>query len=141
MNLRYDNSKGDILIVDDELSNLQFLFRVLADNGYEVRGAPNGSTALVMIGHQPPDLILLDINMPDMDGYKVCWELKANAKTHKIPVIFTGVFKDTAVKDKSFKAGGADYISKPFHIQEVLARVKAHLALRNQDENRSHRCE
>ncbi len=121
--------KGDILIVDDTLPNLQTLSSLLAEQGYEVRGARNGSTALLFVESQPPDLILLDIRMPGPDGFEVCRRLKADEKTRNIPVIFISALDEVVDKVKGFEAGGVDYITKPFQIEEVLVRVKTHLTL------------
>ena len=120
-------AKGDILIVDDTLDNLRLLSAMLTQQGYEVRGVPNGSTALMGVVAQPPDLILLDINMPVMNGIEVCQRLKANPNTREIPVIFISALNEVFDKVKAFSVGGVDYITKPFQIEEVLVRVKNHL--------------
>ena len=123
--------KGDILIVDDVLLNLRVLSSMLEKHKYKVRGAPNGRTALMMIDTKPPDLILLDIRMPEMDGYDVCQRLKADEKTRDIPVIFISAATDLTDKMRGFDVGGVDYITKPIQVEEVLARVETHLTLRN----------
>lgn len=120
---------GDILIVDDAFPNLKVLSAILTEHGYEVRGAPNGPTALMVAQADPPDLILLDIRMPDMDGYEVCRRLKADARTGAIPIIFLSALDNPEDKAQGFAVGGVDYITKPFEPQEVLARVATHLAL------------
>ncbi|MGD9100106.1 MAG: PAS domain S-box protein, partial [Anaerolineae bacterium] len=129
--LQSDDSKDSILIVDDVLSNLQVLSTMLTEHGYAVRGAANGAAALMMINARPPDLILLDIRMPEMDGYQVCQQLRATEKTRDIPVIFISALDELADKVQGFAVGGVDYITKPFQVEEVLARVQTHLALRN----------
>ena len=121
--------KSDIMIVDDTLPNLQILSNMLGEQGYEVRGTPDGHTALMAIRAQPPDLILLDIQMPDMNGYEVCQQLKADDLTCDIPVVFISALDDVFDKVRGFEVGGVDYITKPFQIEEVLARVETHLAL------------
>jgi signal transduction histidine kinase len=129
-----DNSnitKGMILLVDDNPKNLLVLEEILTENGYNVHSASDGSLALKSMQALLPDLILLDIKMPDMDGYEVCRQLKADERTRKVPVIFISALDDLPNKVNAFQVGGVDYIPKPFHIQEVLARVKTHLALRN----------
>ena len=128
-NLQPDDPKSDILIVDDALPNLRVLASMLTEYGYEVRGAPNGPTALMMANAEPPDLILLDVRMPEMDGYQVCQQLKANEKTRDVPIIFISALDELADKVHGFAVGGVDYITKPIHIEEVLARVETHLAL------------
>jgi diguanylate cyclase (GGDEF)-like protein len=120
----------DILIVDDTPDNLHLLSRMLTRQGYNVRKALNGSMALTAAQTVAPDLILLDIMMPEMDGYEVCQHLKANATTAEIPVIFLSALDDVLDKVKGFQVGGVDYITKPFQFEEVLARVQNQLALR-----------
>ena len=119
----------DILIVDDTLPNLQLLTSVLKEEGYKVRPASSGAMALQAIAKKSPDLILLDIKMPDMNGYEVCEELKRHEKTRDIPIIFISALSDIADKIKAFSVGGVDYINKPFQFEEVKARVKTHLKL------------
>lgn len=121
--------KGDILIVDDTMESLRALLAMLIDNGYEVRGAQNGTTALMVAKAEPPELILLDVMMPAMDGYEVCRRLKANPETAAIPIIFISALEEAPDKIKGFAAGGVDFISKPFQVAEVLARVETHLKL------------
>jgi signal transduction histidine kinase len=124
-----NNTKSNILVVDDTPGNLRLLVGLLKENGYEVRPAPSGESALLAAQGIPPDLILLDIMMPGMDGYEVCKELKASDKTKDIPVIFISAINEVLDKVKAFEVGGVDYITKPFQVEEVLARVKTHLAL------------
>jgi sigma-B regulation protein RsbU (phosphoserine phosphatase) len=123
-------SNGNILIVDDTPVNLRLLSQMLAEQGYHVRPVPNGPLALAAARAEPPDLILLDIRMPEMDGYQVCERLKADAQTRDIPIIFVSALDATQDKVKAFSAGGVDYVTKPFRTEEVLARVGTHLALR-----------
>jgi sigma-B regulation protein RsbU (phosphoserine phosphatase) len=123
-------SKGNILVVDDTLANLRLLSGMLVEQGYKVRSVINGRMALTATQAAPPDLILLDINMPEMNGYEVCERLKADEDTRDIPIIFISALDATEDKVKAFTVGGLDYITKPFQIEEVLARVETHLALR-----------
>ena len=120
---------GNVMIVDDTLLNLRVLSKILSEQGHLVRGLSNGAMALTAAVSEPPDLILLDILMPDMDGYEVCRRLKANEQTRDIPVIFISALDEVLDKVKAFAAGGVDYITKPFQVEEVLARVGAHLLL------------
>jgi PAS domain S-box-containing protein len=124
-------SGPNILVVDDNLDNLRLLSKILMQQGYAVRSVTNGKLALITVDAALPDLILLDINMPDMLGYEVCSLLKTNANTSEIPVIFISAFSEAKDKVKAFQSGGVDYITKPFQVEEVLARVKIHLDLRN----------
>lgn len=123
-------SKEDILIVDDTPENLRLLSKMLEQQGYNVRKALSGQMALTAVQTVSPDLILLDIMMPSIDGYQVCEKLKADPNTAKIPIIFLSALSEAFDKVKAFAAGGADYITKPFQIEEVLARVQNQLALR-----------
>jgi diguanylate cyclase (GGDEF)-like protein len=120
-----------ILVVDDIADNLRILSNTLTKQGYQVRCARNGTTALMGVSKILPDLILLDIKMPDLDGYEVCQQLKQNIHTRDIPIIFLSALDDVIDKVKAFEAGGADYITKPFQVKEVLARVKNQLALQS----------
>ena len=122
-------AKGSILIVDDTPANLQLLARMLADRGYQVRPVLDGQLALASVEAEPPDLILLDIRMPEMNGYQVCERLQANPSTSQIPVIFLSAMDALEDKVKAFRAGGVDYVTKPFQIEEVTARVETHLTL------------
>ncbi|PZD73711.1 Cyclic di-GMP phosphodiesterase Gmr [Acaryochloris thomasi RCC1774] len=121
--------QGRILIVDDRPDNLRLLHSMLTQAGYDVRRAINGSTALMGIRAILPDLILLDINMPDMNGYEVCQELKQDSQTREIPIIFLSALDEGLDKVKAFSAGGVDYVTKPFEVMEVLARIENHLQL------------
>lgn len=120
---------GNILVVDDTPDNLRVLSASLAEQGYQVRCVKNGAMALLTAQKEPPDLILLDIKMPDMDGYEVCEKLKSNQLTHDIPVIFLSALDDIFDKVKAFNVGGVDYMNKPFQVEEVLIRVKHQLDL------------
>lgn len=126
---RFDNNKKDILIVDDTVENLRLLSTILIQQGYNVRKAINGQMALTSVQTVVPDLILLDIMMPEMDGYEVCQHLKENKQTAEIPIIFLSALSEVFDKVKALKAGGVDYIIKPFQFEEVVVRVQNQLAL------------
>ncbi|MGL5194843.1 MAG: response regulator [Chroococcales cyanobacterium] len=121
---------GNILIVDDKLENIRFLANFLSTQGYSIRKATNGKYALNAAKMLPPDLILLDINMPEMGGYEVCEQLKLDPKTSEVPVIFLSAGNEVEDKLKAFQAGGVDYITKPFQLEEVLVRVQTQLNLK-----------
>lgn len=125
-----DQKPASILIVDDVPANLNLLSGLLREHGYRVRPAPSGKLALDAARHTPPDLVLLDINMPEMNGFEVCNRLKADPALFDIPVLFISAMNDTRDKLRAFNEGGQDYITKPFQVEEVLARVKTHLTLR-----------
>jgi DNA-binding response OmpR family regulator len=122
----------NLLIVDDSPANLELLVGMLQNRGFRVRPVASGERALQAARSEPPDLVLLDINMPEMDGYEVCRRLKADATLKEIPVIFISVMDGVIDKVKAFSAGGVDYIAKPFHLEEVESRVRTHLTLRAQ---------
>lgn len=122
----------NILIVDDQPENIKILTKMLSRAGYKLRQAINGKLALISASSKPPDLILLDIMMPEMDGYEVCRRLKENIETSEIPIIFLSALDELSNKMKGFEVGGVDYITKPFQFQEVLMRVKLHLSLQYQ---------
>ncbi len=122
--------QADILVVDDSINSLKLLNDLLSGQGYRVRPAANGDLALRSVAESVPDLILLDVKMPGMDGYEVCSRLKADEKTRQVPVLFISGIENTSSKIKDFDAGGVDYITKPFQPEEVLARVRIHLELR-----------
>jgi PAS domain S-box-containing protein len=124
-----------ILVVDDTSANLLLLTDFLTEHGYIVHPASDGELALRFVRSILPDLILLDIRMPGMDGYEVCRRLKADERTRSIPIIFISVLEDECDKVKGFQAGGVDYITKPFQPEEILARVRTHLNLRELAEN------
>ncbi|MBD3881879.1 response regulator [Phormidium tenue FACHB-886] len=122
-------SQGDILIVDDTLDNLRLLSTMLEEQGYDVRSVTNASTALMGIRAQAPDLILLDINMPGVNGFDLCRQLKTDRTTQEIPVIFISALNEVFDKVMAFSVGGVDYIAKPFHVEEVIARIENQLKL------------
>ncbi len=124
-----NTSNGDILIVDDNPANIRLLSDILDHHNYLARGIPNPKRALQVAQNYPPDLILLDINMPQMDGFEVCARLKNRPETREIPVIFVSAMDDVSDKVKAFEAGGVDYITKPFKAQEVLARIQTQLKI------------
>ncbi len=119
-----------ILLVDDNATNLQVLYRTLDNMGYDLLVAKDGETALEVVGKAPPVLILLDIRMPGMDGFEVCRRLKADASTREIPVIFLSAEDEDSAKVRGLEMGAVDYITKPFNTDEVVARVKTHVKLR-----------
>ncbi|HIK56867.1 MAG TPA: response regulator [Synechococcales cyanobacterium M55_K2018_004] len=121
--------QGNILIVDDTPDNLQLLSKILSLKGYDVRAVTSGSMALTVVKASPPEIILLDIRMPQMDGYEVCRLLKSDPATRYIPVIFLSALTEIEDKTDAFDVGGVDYITKPFRMAEVVARVKTHLTL------------
>lgn len=125
-------ARHSILVVDDTPANLQLLTVMLKERGYKVRPAPSGAMALRAAQITPPDLVLLDINMPEMDGYEVCARLKADARLRDIPVLFISALTDSQDKVRAFQAGGVDYVTKPFNFEEIDARVRTHLELRRQ---------
>jgi len=129
---------SNILVVDDTRENLRLLSDVLTGQGYLVRPVPNGPRAISSAQFSPPDLILLDILMPDMDGYEVCRRLKADECTRDVPVIFISALQETFDKVKAFELGGVDYVTKPFQEAEVLARVKTHLRIRDLQQRLEH---
>ncbi|MBD3561840.1 response regulator, partial [Planktothrix sp. FACHB-1355] len=124
-------SKANILVVDDTAENLTLLNQILSNQGYKVRVAPNGKLALKSVLSSPPDLILLDIRMPDMDGYEVCRHLKEDWRTRDIPVIFISAMDAAIDKVNAFTVGGVDYVTKPFEAIEVLARIENQLRSRH----------
>ena len=124
------HTKGNILVVDDTPANLRLLSGMLMEQGYKVRPVPNGPMALTATLASLPDLILLDITMPGMDGYEVADRLKSDEATKEVPIIFISALDEVVDKVKAFESGGVDYITKPFQFEEVLARVETHLTLR-----------
>jgi two-component system, sensor histidine kinase and response regulator len=122
----------NVIVVDDTPANLQLLTGMLKERGYKVRPVPSGKLALQAAKNDPPDLILLDIMMPEMDGYEVCERLKADEKLREIPVIFISALNETMDKVRAFGVGGVDYVTKPFQFEEVAARVSTHLELQRQ---------
>jgi signal transduction histidine kinase len=126
--------KQDILLVDDNPENLRLLANILKPKGYTIRLANNGVKALDSVRAKAPKLILLDVQMPEMDGYETCKALKKNKAWKHIPIIFISALSEVMDKIKAFKSGAVDYIEKPFHVDEVLARVKTHLTVTVQRE-------
>jgi adenylate cyclase len=126
-----DLIEADILVVDDTPANLKMLSSMLKEQGYKARPVPSGKLALKAAESNPPDLILLDINMPEMDGYEVCQRLKESETLRDIPIIFISALTETIDKVKAFNTGGVDYVTKPFQFEEVHARVETHLKLRD----------
>lgn len=127
--LQNQEPKGDVILVDDQPDNLDLLDSMLRRRGYRVRSFPCGRLALAAATQSPPDLVLLDINMPEMDGYEVCARMKADDRLKQIPVIFLSALDETGDKVKAFQSGGVDYITKPFRFDEVRARVDTHCRL------------
>jgi sigma-B regulation protein RsbU (phosphoserine phosphatase) len=126
--------KESILVVDDTPANLRLLSQMLSQEGYRVRAVTSGTRALASVQVSRPDLILLDIKMPELNGIEVCEHLKADPRTRDIPIIFVSALDELEDKVQAFAAGGVDYITKPFQFAEVLARVETHLALRKLQE-------
>ena len=124
-----NTNRANILVVDDTPENLRLLAGILSEKGYQVRPVPNGKLALSAAQKMPPDIVLLDIMMPDMDGYEVCQRLKDSEVTKDIPVIFISAINDVMDKVKAFAVGGVDFITKPFQVEEVLARIETHLKI------------
>jgi len=123
--------RADILVIDDIPDNIRLLSIMLLKQGYSVRKALSGEIGITAAQIAPPDLILLDINMPEMNGYEVCKILKSNAQTHSIPVIFLSALDDVIDKIKAFQVGGVDFITKPFYFEEVVIRIQTQLTIRN----------
>ena len=131
MNYTHSNDKANILIVDDTIANLRLLVNLLRENGYKVRPVTDGNLALKVVQQSQTDLILLDIVMPNLSGYQVCKILKNDRATREIPVIFLSALSEGLDKAKAFQMGGADYITKPFEFEEVLARIANQLTRRS----------
>lgn len=120
---------GEIVIIDDTPENLHLLNKLLSEHNYKVRALPNGQMGISACQASPPDLILLDITMPGMDGYQVAEKLKSDSTTKDIPIIFISAMTQTADKVRAFQAGGVDYVTKPLQVEEVMARVETHLSI------------
>jgi two-component system, sensor histidine kinase and response regulator len=133
--VNHESKAASVLIVDDTIETLRLLSDLLSEQGYDVRAVTNGRQALQSVESDPPDLVLLDIGLPEFDGYEVCRRLRASERSQDVPVIFITALADTADKVRAFEAGGVDYVTKPFQVEEVLARVKAHVALRRAQED------
>ena len=131
--------QGEIFVIDDTPANLHLLIKLLTRKGYKVRPFPNGELALDGLKLSSPDLILLDIRMPKMDGYQVCQQLKSNPATWEIPVIFISASEEPLDKVKAFEAGGVDYIGKPFHEAEISARVATHIMIHRLQQDLKHK--
>jgi len=130
-------SNASILIVDDTPANIDILWKMLETEGYNISGVPNGKLALELADKAQPCLILLDVMMPEMDGYEVCRRLKANPRTQHIPIIFITAKSEPEDVVQAFSVGGDDYITKPFYQEEVKSRIVIRLRLRKLlDENR-----
>ena len=123
-------NKEEILIVDDNPENLKVLGAMLQGEGYKVRAAKNGKQALASIESSEPDLLLLDVHMPEMDGFELCGEVKSNPHYRTLPIIFLSALDDSFNKLKGFEAGAADFMTKPFDAEEVKVRVRNHLNFR-----------
>ena len=132
-----DKKNSKVLIVDDNPVNIDFLVELLKD--YDARTVIDGASALEAVEEDKPDVILLDISMPDMDGFEVCRRLKSSPKSKNIPVVFLSASHDTKSIVKAFESGGVDYISKPYNTQEVLIRLQTHLKLKKALELLEHR--
>ncbi len=120
---------ANLLVVDDTPENLRLLVHALTGAGYRVRAAQSGKAALQMAREEPPDLVLLDVDMPELDGYAVCERLRAEVTLTRVPVLFISAIHDAQAKVKALRAGGRDYVTKPFHMEEVLMRVATHVGL------------
>ena len=121
--------KGDILIVEDLISNLEFYSQILKHAGYKVRSERDGESALSSVKDKIPDLILMDISLPGINGIEVCDQLKSSHETSKIPIIFLSAFNKSEMKVAAYKAGGIDYITKPVESSEILIRIDIHLKM------------
>lgn len=129
------NNKGLVLVVDDEPKNIKLLGKTLREEGYEISIASNGKEALLVAKRALPEIILLDVMMPEMDGFQACEELKKDPDLKRIPVIFLTARGDAKSITKGFDIGAVDYMTKPIHASEVLARIKTHLELKHYREN------
>ena len=123
--VNHDAHAASVLIVEDTIETLRLLSDLLSEQGYDVRAVTNGRQAIQAVERDPPDLILLDIDLPEVDGYEVCRHLRASDRSQDVPMIFITALTDTADKVRAFETGGVDYVTKPFQVEEVLARVKA----------------
>ena len=124
-----DQPRGNILIIDSSQAALHLLAGILSEQGYLVRPIMNGTDVYSAIKTEPPDLILLDVNLPDINGYEICKQLKEDEQTSPIPIIFISESDGNFEKARAFAMGGADYINKPYQVEEVLARIETHLNL------------
>jgi len=128
--MKEPRDQPSILVVDDTRANIGFLLETLSQAGYRVRVAPDGETALEQVQYSPPDLVLLDVMMPGIDGFETCQRIRKLPQLSQLPVIFMTALSDTQDKVRAFAAGADDYVTKPFQSEEVLARVRTHLARR-----------
>jgi len=135
MNVSDNINSGEIVAVDDTPANLKLLMSILSAEGYKIRPASSGEQALSSIAKRQPELILLDINMPGIDGYEVCRRLKSDPHTCDIPVIFISALNEVSERVKGFEVGGVDFITKPFQQEEIIVRVRSHLQLRHMQMN------
>ena len=126
------DTRPTVMVVDDTPDNLALLDHMLRAQGYRVRAFPRPALALAAALRTPPDIFLLDINMPEMTGFELCKRLKADRALAEVPVIFISALSETSEKVRAFSAGGVDYVTKPFQFDEVAARVRAHLRIRSQ---------
>ena len=124
--------KEDILVVDDRPENLRLLSEILSHHNYKVRKVTSGKQAIEAVEIHPPSIILLDIMMPDMNGYEVCQYLKSQEKTAEIPIIFLSALDKSFDKVKAFEVGGVDYVTKPFQVEEIIMRVQNQLTILRQ---------
>ena len=129
------NKKGTVLVIDDNPANLAVLFESLRRANFKVLIAQDGRSGLKRVNHVRPDIILLDVIMPDIDGFELCRRLSKNHELAQIPIIFLSAMHDTAAKIKALDHQAVDYVTKPFHPEEVVARVERHLTLRNLQRN------
>jgi len=127
---RSSNGKVDLLVVDDQCDEIQLITNILHHRGYSVRSAHSGKQAVEIAQSDPPDLILLDIAMPTMDGYETCQQLKSDQRTRHIPVMFVSAMEDVNNKVRAFQVGGIDYVTKPLQFDEVIARIEIHVNIR-----------
>jgi len=130
--IQFEPSQFTILVVEDNATNMRLLVELLLDDGYQVEAAVNGVEALEMAQEMLPDLVLLDVMIPELNGYEVCQKLRENPQTQGIPVIFITAIAQVADKVKAFELGAVDYITKPFNTREVIVRLKGHLIRRSQ---------
>ncbi len=128
--MNMEQMKGELLIVDDNPENLRVLSSMLKQEGYSVRAAKNAKQALASIDSSEPDLMLLDVHMPEMDGFELCQQIKARSEFHNLPIIFLSALNDTFNKKQGFDAGAVDYMTKPFDVEEVKIRIRTHLELK-----------
>jgi putative two-component system response regulator len=124
-----DERVWNVMVVDDAHENLRLLATMVSERGWRVRPFADGESALRAAHLDPPDIVLLDVNMPGMGGFEVCRRLKADPRTVEIPVLFVSSLHDTEAKTRAFAVGGVDYITKPFRLEEVDARVRTHVQL------------